>query len=389
MTKIKLLQSVKYDDISAKYKAKKEINASGKAVLPGLVNAHTHAVLILLRGGLSQDRNLYDWLINVLCPGMSVFNANDAKVAAKLFCVESIKRGSTTFADNAGRGDAEVMAANTIDTYIKCGLRAVYARMFNDQKTHDHLLHACKLKEPDIKHTPHFVAVEDTNEALKSIESLMNKYNGAGNGRISVWPLPGISSFVKEEGLLGALELAKKHDVMVSTHIAETAYDANCCDVSMAQYLANIGYLNSRLLAGHCVWMTDKDLYLLKMFDVKVANLAVSNQYLGSGVAPVVKMIHLGITVGLGTDDANCNDSFNMFTDMKQAALIQKAVNLDASVITAEKILEMANIDGAKAIGMEDEIGSIEVGKKAEIITVNLELPHLKPCHHIPSTLVY
>ncbi len=159
--------------------------------------------------------------------------------------------------------------------------------------------------------------------------------------------------------------------------------------VSATQYLSYLGYLGPSLLAGHCVWMNDRDLRLLKKYDVKVSNLAVSNQYLASGIAPIAKMVNQGITVGIGTDDTNCNDSANMLSDMKHVALVQKVNNLDAGAMTAEKVLEMATIDGARAVGMESEIGSIEVGKQADIIVIELQRPYLVPCHHIPSVLVY
>jgi cytosine/adenosine deaminase-related metal-dependent hydrolase len=135
--------------------------------------------------------------------------------------------------------------------------------------------------------------------------------------------------------------------------------------------------------------MEDRDLKLLKKYDVKVVNNVVSNMFLGSGIAPVSKMVDLGITVGLGTDDANCNNSTNMLVDMKFAALAQKARQLDAAALSAEKVLEMATIDGAKTLGLENEIGSLEPGKRADLIILDMEAPHLKPCHHIPSTIVY
>jgi atrazine chlorohydrolase/5-methylthioadenosine/S-adenosylhomocysteine deaminase/melamine deaminase len=217
----------------------------------------------------------------------------------------------------------------------------------------------------------------------------MNKYHGTAGGRISVWPAPGIVHFLTIDGMLGALSLAEKHDTMVSTHLAESPADAEIYGVSSTQFLAYIGYLNKRLLAGHCVWMKDRDLRILKKFDVKVSHLPVSNQFLASGIAPVARMLGFGITVSIGTDDVNCNESVNMVSDMKHVALLQKVNNLDSGAITAEKVLEMSTIDGARAIRMEDQVGSIEVGKKADIIVIDLQRPHLKPCHHIPAVLVY
>lgn len=376
------------ENIMAKYRTDQEIDARGKAVLPGLINAHAHVAPILLRGGLSPDRTLFDWLINVLSPGVSRFTNRDAAVATTLFCVESVRRGTTTFVDNANPADDEIIK-ETIGSFDRCGVRAIYAMMFNDQAAHSSLIEAFKLKEREIKHPLHCVPLEDSESALSFIEQTINKYHGAAGGRISIWPSPGMADLVSEKGYMGALALAGKYNTMVTTHVCETRQESKMHDLTIPEYMANIGYLNEKLLAGHCVWMTDRDLYLLKMFDVKVAHQAVSNQYLGSGVAPITRMTNLGITVGLGTDDPNCNDSVNMFSDMKHAALIQKAVNVDAAAMTAEKVLEMATIDGARCVGMEHDIGSIEKGKKADIILVNLNYSHLKPCHHLPAVMVY
>ena len=375
--------------VSEKYAASQEIDAKGMAVLPGFINAHTHATHNLLRGGLSQDRILYDWLQNVLYAGLAQYTGEDARTAATLYCIESIRGGITTSVDNADFGMRDELSENTIEMYIKHGIRGIYARMFSDNEPggEEGLMEALAMKEPRLNHAENYI--EDTDEALASMRRLMKKYHGAAGGRISVWPSPGIPLFLTPEGMLGALKLAEEFDTMLSTHLAESQADAKTFGISTTQYLAYIGYLNSRILAGHCVWMDDRDLRILKMYDVKVANLAVSNQFLASGLAPIAKMINLGITVGIGTDDTNCNDSVNMLSDMKHVALLQKVANLDAGAITSETVLEMATIEGAKAVGMEKDLGSIENGKIADIITIDMNKPHLKPCHHIPSVLVY
>lgn len=385
----KIIDIGKNEEIIKKYTSKKEIDADGMVVLPGFINSHTHAIHNLLRGGLSQDRNLYDWLFNVLYAGLNQYSGIDAAIAAKLYCVESIRSGITTTIDNADWGMVDELAENTIETYQKYGIRATYARMFSDKdpKSEGSLFEALEKKEPTIIHAPNYI--EETSKAISSIERLMKKYHASAEGRISVWPSPGIVHFVTIEGMLEALKLAEKYDVMVSTHLAESPADAMLDGVSATQYLSYIGYLHKRLLAGHCVWLDDRDIRLLKKYDVKVSHLPVSNQYLASGIAPITKMINYGITVSIGTDDCNCNESVNMISDMKHVALLQKVKNLDSGAITSEKVLEMATIDGARAVGMENKIGSIEIGKKADIIIINMQYPHLKPSHQVPSTLVY
>jgi cytosine/adenosine deaminase-related metal-dependent hydrolase len=196
-----------------------------------------------------------------------------------------------------------------------------------------------------------------------------------------------------KEGLLGSLEIAQRYDIGITTHLAETVFQTanrfRPFEVSTTEYLDSIKFLNKRLLAAHCVWLDDKDIRLLKQNNVKIAHQPSSNMYLASGFAPIPKMLAEGITVGLGSDDPNCNDSVNMLIEMREAALIHKANNLDASCITSDQVMEMATIGGAKAIGMENQIGSLEVGKKADIIILDLQAPHLRPIHHLPSVLVY
>ena len=372
-----------------KWEADRVIDATGMAVLPGLINSHTHCTHNLLRGGLSQDRNLYDWLLNVLYAGLAQYSGEDAQLAAKLYCIEAIRGGITTSVDNADFGRVDELSENTISCYQQLGIRAVYARMFydHDPKGDSALMEALERREPTIKHAPNFI--ESTDEALASMTRLMKAYHRSAGGRVHVWPSPGIPMFLSVDGMLRAKRLAQEHGAMLSTHIAESPADAEMHGVSAAQYLSYVGYLGPEVLAGHCVWMNDRDIRLLKKFDVRVANLAVSNQYLASGIAPIAKMINQGITVGIDTDDTNCNDSANMLSDMKHVALLQKVNNLDSGAMTAEKVVEMAMIDGARAVGMEDEIGSIEVGKQADIIVIDLQHPHLVPCHNIPSVLVY
>jgi cytosine/adenosine deaminase-related metal-dependent hydrolase len=171
--------------------------------------------------------------------------------------------------------------------------------------------------------------------------------------------------------------------------VAESKFDATHHGVSGVEYLASIGFLGPEVLLAHCVQVDANDIRMLKAFDVKVANNVVSNMFLASGIAPVAEMINSGVTVGIGTDDCNCNTSVNMLSDMKFAALAQKVRYLHSAAITAEKVLEMATVDGARAVGLENEIGSLEVGKKADIVLVDALRPHMVPCHSAPSALVY
>jgi cytosine/adenosine deaminase-related metal-dependent hydrolase len=176
---------------------------------------------------------------------------------------------------------------------------------------------------------------------------------------------------------------------MLTLHLAESPFDRFQEGFPSVEYLGSIGFLGPDVLAGHCVQIDANDIRVLKAFDVKVANNAVSNQFLGSGIAPVSELLAAGVTVGLGTDDGNCNSSVNMLADMKVAALAQKGRYRHAAAITAEKVLEMATIDGARAVGLEREIGSLEPGKKADLVLIDLTAANMVPCHSVASALVY
>jgi cytosine/adenosine deaminase-related metal-dependent hydrolase len=370
--------------------AKKVIDAKGKLVMPGLINVHSHGIAILMRGGLSQERSLYDWMLNVLYPGIRTYTNHDTNVGAHLYLAEAIRSGITTVVNNEG-GRLDERHRKVLEASKMSGIRTVYGRMFNDLEPAAPLAGYYKIleaKSPNVHHLEDYL-VEDTRKALSSIENLIKEYNSRDDDLIQVWPSPHGPAWCSKEGLLASRDLAQQYNVGITIHLAETTEEFKLYGVSTTEYLDSIGFLNPRLLAAHCVWTDDKDIRLLRENNVKVAHQPGSNMYLASGFAPIPKMLAEGITVGIGSDDGNSNDSVNMLIEMREAALIHKAHNLDASCITADQVIEMATIGGAKALSMENQIGSLEVGKKADIIILDLQAPHLRPMHHLPSVLVY
>jgi cytosine/adenosine deaminase-related metal-dependent hydrolase len=378
-------------DQDCRFEAPQVIDASGLAALPGFVNAHTHAIHILMRGGLSDDRPLYDWLFNVILPGLAVYSRDDVELAARLYCTEALLSGITTFVDNVEfpvpRFDEAAAAA--IGVYQQLGLRVIYARMFYDHEPPEMAAVArdAQAREPGVRHPA--AEFETAASALASIDRLISRYHGSAAGRIQIWPSPGVALLCSRDGLLGAKELARRRGTRLTLHLAESPHDRYQEGMTSIGYLASIGFLGPEVLAGHCVQADAQDIGLLARHDVKVATNAVSNLFLGSGIAPVAQMQAAGITVGLGTDDANCNNSVNMISDMKVAALAQKGRYGDPAALTAQRALEMATIDGARALGMADQIGSLEPGKKADIALLDLSGPHLYPRHDIASAIVY
>lgn len=381
--------------------ANERIDGRGGVAMPGLVSTHQHVIDALLRGGIEQDRNLMDWLVNVYYAGTSAYRPEDTALAATVNMAEAIRAGVTTITDNWGvdNGDdaarVDECAEATLEVYRTSGIRMMFARMFSDAfpEYWGPLVGSLLGKVPGIQLNPGTL-VEDTDRALASIESLMNKHHRSEGGRINVCPGPILPQTASPAGLLGSLDLARRFDTIVAIHHCESQFDAKIFvesghGLSCTDYLNNLGFLDPRMLGAHCVWLDDRDIRLFKANDVKVAHCPSSNMFLASGVAPVPKMVAAGLTVGLGTDDTNTNSNVSIFTEMRHAALLAKVTNLDAGALTAEKALEMATIDGARAIGLGAEIGSIEAGKRADVILLDTDRPHWYPRYSLASVLVY
>ena len=360
------------------------IDATGKIILPGFINAHTHADCILLRGGISQDRSLFNWLVNVLDPARHAYIETDIRAAINLYCEEAIRSGITTIVDNVGYFDDGCHRV-AIETYIKMGIRVMYAPMFLDR-----VLVANK-KELGVSRqsSGSLPTIETTNQAIKRIRALFKEFHGSGKGRIKLWVAPRLGRAMSTEGLARSIALAHEFDTMTTTHCAETKEESIGYEDSTVEYLRSSGYLSPRTVLAHCVWIDDKDILHLKDSGTKVAHNPNTNMFLGSGIAPIDKLINSGVSVGLGTDNANANNLVSIFSEMRTAALLQKAKNLDASSITAEEALEMATIQGSKVIGEEKRIGSLEIDKMADVIFIDAEVSNFIPNHHIPATLVY
>jgi cytosine/adenosine deaminase-related metal-dependent hydrolase len=355
------------------------IDASGSAALPGFVNAHAHSLDILLRGGVADDRPLYDWLVNVNLPAGARYRISDNDLAVRLFAAEALRSGITTVVDQMETPfDAwDDIADTVVATYGATGMRAVVCQMFYDTVP-EHLAGL------DLgRHTGPLA------DLLERIGAMIVRHHGSYDGRISFWPAPGLAVLCTAEAVLGAQRLARSHGVMTTIHVAESVHDRVQQGMSSIAYLADIGYLAPDVLAGHCVQADGDDIRTLARTGTKVSTQPVSNLFLGNGIAPVAEMHTAGITVALGTDDGNCNNSVNMLADMKFAALLQKGRYGDAAALTAQRVLEMATIEGARAVGMAEEIGSLEPGKRADVILIDMQAAHMQPHQSIASALVY
>jgi len=377
--------------LTDRYDADRVVDASDCVVLPGFISTHVHVSDILLRGR-EKDRTLLDWLYNVKKPGVNAMTPEENAIAAALYCQEAIRSGITTFVENgtgSGNGYSRAEIAAKLDVYDRAGIRNVYCHGFSDRESNPAMkafVERLVEKEPSVAH--YFPTTEDTDEALGEIESYLESYHGTADGRQSVWPCPGVAWGVTPAGLRGAYDLAERYGVMTTTHASETVHEETG-HLSTVEYLHSADYLGERTLLGHCVHVDDRDIRLLSATDTRVAHNPVTNLALGSGIAPVPALLSAGVTVGLGTDNASGSDTVNIINDLRFAAMIHKGNRRDPGAITAKKVLEMATVDAARAIGRADDLGSLEPGKRADLVVLDLDHPHLVPHPDVAAAVVY
>lgn len=382
-------------------RAERVIDGRRAVVTPGFVSTHQHVIDVLLRGGLEQDRTLFDWLVNVYYAGTSAYTPEDCALAVRLNMAEAVSSGVTTITDNWGvnNGDAEQRvdecASATLEAYEAVGVRVLFGRMISDvfPPEWERLVGALSRKLSG-KTLRMDTLLEPADRALPSVEALIGTWDGRANGRIRVCPAPIMAPIVSEEALTAAHQLAERHDTVMPIHHCESPVNARMfpesgVGMSGTEYLHTLRLLDERILAAHAVWLNDRDIRLMGAFGAKVAHCPSCNMFAASGISPVPRLLESGVTVGLGTDDANANSNVSILVEMRHAALLGKVGTLDASAITAEKALEMGTIDGARAIGLDHEIGSLEPGKKADLVVFDTDKPHWHPRHHLPSVLVY
>ncbi len=344
-------------------RAAKVIDANNGIIMPGLINTHTHASMTCFRG-LADDLHLMTWLNDYIFPAEAKLNYEKVKAGALLACAEMILSGTTCFADMYLFEDAVAEAAR------QSGMRAVVGEVLYDFPS------------------PCYGPIE---QGFEYTENLIKKWKG--DPLVTVAVEPHSPYLCAPELLVKAGELSKKYEVPLIIHVAETQTEVNTIRQSYGKtpvaHLADIGVLSPLLLACHCVALTDKEIEQLASFDVKVSHNPESNMKLASGIAPVPQLMDAGVCVGLGTDGCTSNNNIDMFLEMDSAAKIHKVNTLDPTVMDAQTVLKMATIDAAKALGLDKEAGSLEPGKKADVIIIDTNKPHLTPMYNIHSHLVY
>lgn len=353
-------------DLKEKFKAGKVIDAAGKYVFPGLINTHDHLFQVLLKG-IGKEKALIEWLDEAIHKPFFNITEEDIYLAALSGCIELIKSGVTTVVDYQYANGRPELSDSVCQAMIDAGIRGILARGYTDSRNFPRYTG---------KELP-----ETVDGFLEEVKRLHEKYKD--NHLIDIAIAPGIIWVMGEEGFRKCAELAALLDTFNTIHTLETEEDNEWSlehnGMSTIDFYEKTGILSSKFLAVHCAQINQEEISKLKKYDVRVSYNAISNMLIGYKTLPVRELLNEGITVGLATDGAASNDNQNMMEVLKISPLWQKAFYRDPSVLPAVKVLEMATIDGARCVYKENEIGSIEVGKKADFFIYN----HLR-CNSAP-----
>jgi 5-methylthioadenosine/S-adenosylhomocysteine deaminase len=366
------------DAEATKWQAKDTIDAAGMTVFPGLVNTHNHLFQSLLKG-MGDDLVLKDWFRATIRPASVHLTVEDCNIAALLGCAEAVRSGTTTMLDFMYPHPRPYLSDAVIAAFRQIGIRGILARGYFDTGVDAGI--PAEIVQP-------------TGVILDDCERLIQTYHGSDGGRTRVWIAPCAIWGLTEDGIVRSHALAAKYPgVGLTMHVAETPWEIENSTQRFGlpdlAFLDSLGVLGPAFLAVHCVYLDERAIRILKLRDVRVSHNPHSNMYLASGAAPIPQMLLAGVTVSLGADGAASNNNQNMIQMMKSTALLHKVVHRDPTIITAEKVLEMATIDGAVALGLDREIGSVEVGKKADLSILDFNTLATTPDHHPVSTLVY
>ncbi len=355
----------KRSEIARRYQARQAMARPEAILMPGLINAHTHAAMSLLRG-IADDMRLQDWLNNFIFPAeANNVSADFVYWGTRLGCLEMMRGGVTTLVDMYYFEDRAAEAVKA------AGLRGVMGETI------------LGMKSPD---------AAGPEEALRLTERMMQRWRG--DALITPAVAPHALYTNTPSSLRQARDLANRYKMPLVIHLAETRTEDQTMrakyGLSPARFLDSLGVWNGWSIAAHGVWLDAEDRRVLKTRGVGIAHCPSSNMKLASGIAPVTAMLSEGMAVGLGTDGpAGSNNDFNLMEEMNLAADLQKVATGDPRNVSAEQAVDMATILGARAVGMEREIGSIEPGKRADLITLQLDEPNAVPMYHVYSQIVY
>ncbi|GFN24248.1 amidohydrolase family protein [Thermanaeromonas sp. C210] len=357
-------------ELNGKYEGDTVIAGKGKLLMPGLVDAHTHTCQQLLRGR-TMDEYPMIWA-RILVPFESNLSEDDVYYSAQLSCLEMIKSGTTAFADSGG-----VHMPRVVEAVLESGMRAAISRSTMDMGG---FIPDC------MKDTP--------EEAIRKTEELYKSYHGAGGGRIHIWFAIRQVMTCSPELIRLVGEKAREYRTGIHAHLAEHRDEVSFClqkyQKRPAEYLDSLGALGPNLLTAHNVALSENELELLKERDVKIVHCPRAN-FGSHGFPKTPRMVRLGLSIGIGSDGA-AGSSLSLFDEIR---VFRSGIHafwglpiFDPVVLPAKELIKMATLGGARALQLDHEIGTIEVGKKADVILINIDQPHIAPTHNLINTLV-
>lgn len=358
-------------------KAKKIIEGGNLVAMPGLINCHTHVYQALIEG-IGYDMHFSPWNIQYLLPLVSHIGPEHSRASAELAALEMIKSGTTTFSDH---------------WYLHTDFSNIdeVARVFHQSGLRNHSVFgflnesfAGWKKDTDME------MVKNEEALIAAARNFIKNWHRKGRTIVALGP--GSTEDVSQDFFKKIVVFAKEIDASVVTHIAGwieiVSNSLKKYKMRDLEYAHSLGFTGENAIAIHCVWLNAEEMNIIANTETKVVHCPVANMHLGYGIAPITEMLSKGITVGLGTDGA-ASYTYDMFEIGKTAAMLQKVKNLDAEAVTAEKVLEMLTIEGAKVLGMDSFTGSIEKGKRADIILLDFNCPHIMPGGKTVPKIVY
>ncbi len=375
----RILEVGKTADLLMKYPDYEFISAKNHIIMPGLVNSHVHLTQALIKG-CADDVELMDFLQYRVWKLMGNYKPEEAKISAELCALEMIKTGTTTF--------AETLLANhyglpdITKVIISSGMRGYLAKSVMDLASYDKREN---IMDPGM--------IENGEECLKQAIEWKKHYENAGDGRIHIWLGPRPVGSTSREMLIKTAQTAKAHDMGIAIHFCEVRDDVVLMKeqyhMAPGEFMESLGIFTDRTLLAHGVWLTPEDMDIIAKHQTTVVHCPASNAKLASGFCPVPKLLEHGVNIALGTDAGTCDNGYDMFDAMKLAGILHKGTTLSPTVVPAETVIEMATINGAKALGMEHELGSLEAGKKADLILIDCNKSHIVPNINPISAIVY
>jgi len=366
-------------EVRARFPEAQLVDVTGALIIPGLVDTHVHLAQALIRG-CADDMDLIPWLTERVWVLQGNYTEADGRASAALCIAEMLQSGTTTFLESmlAGRygldGIAEVVAES--------GIRGVLSKIVMDIAAY-----------ADGSNAMYPGMVEERETSMRQALEAYDRWNGAGNGRVQVWFGPRTPGGVSVDLYREMVREARQRDMGITMHLGEVQADVAFMrrefDMSLVDFCDSVGMLGPKTVLVHTVWLTPPEIARLAETGTSISHNPSSNTKLASGFAPIPEMLAAGVNVALGCDGGPSNNSYDMIREMKLAAVIHKARALDPLVVPAETVLEMATINGARALGLEDEIGSLEAGKKADFVVLDMDRAGLVPSPNPVSTLVY